>query len=84
MNDRQVAGLVKKAALAAGVRRDLTEAERAEKISGHSLRAGLASSVEVDEPYVQKRLGHAGAEMTSKYQSRRDRFQINLTKASGL
>ena len=84
LNDRQVARLVKAAALAAGVRGDLSEAERAEKFSGHSLRAGLASSAEVDERYVQKQLGHASAEMTRKYQRRRDRFRVNLTKASGL
>lgn len=52
--------------------------------AGHSLRSGLASSAEVDERYVQKQLGHASAEMTRKYQRRRDRFRINLTKASGL
>ncbi|ANP89255.1 site-specific integrase [Rhizobium leguminosarum] len=82
--DQEVARLVKKVALAAGVRPDLTEAERAEKFSGHSLRAGLASSAEVDERYVQNQLGHASAEMTRKYQRRRDRFRVNLTKASGL
>lgn len=84
LNDREVARLVKKAALAAGVRGDLSEGERALKFSGHSLRAGLASSAEVDERYVQKQLGHASAEMTRKYQRRRDRFRVNLTKASGL
>ncbi|AYG61793.1 site-specific integrase [Rhizobium jaguaris] len=84
LNDREVARLVKKTALAAGVRGDLSEPERAEKFSGHSLRAGLASSAEVDERYVQKQLGHASAEMTRKYQRRRDRFRVNLTKASGL
>jgi hypothetical protein len=45
--------------------------------------SGLASSAEVDERYVQKQLGHASAEMTRKYQRRRDRFRINLTKAAG-
>ncbi|AUX78673.1 site-specific integrase [Sinorhizobium fredii] len=84
LNDREVARLVKRAALAAGIRGDLSEGERAEKFSGHSLRAGLASSAEVDERYVQKQLGHASAEMTRKYQRRRDRFRVNLTKASGL
>ena len=54
------------------------------KFSGHSLRAGLASSAEVDERYVQKQLGHASAEMTRRYQRRRDRFRVNLTKAAGL
>jgi len=84
LNDREVARLVKAAALAAGVRGDLSEGERAAKFSGHSLRAGLASSAEVDERYVQKQLGHASAEMTRKYQRRRDRFRVNLTKAAGL
>jgi integrase len=84
LNDQEVARLVKRAALAAGVRGDLSEGERGQKFSGHSLRAGLASSAEVDERYVQKHLGHASAEMTRKYQRRRDRFRVNLTKASGL
>ena len=39
---------------------------------------------EIDERYVQKQLGHASAEMTRRYQRRRDRFRVNLTKASGL
>jgi integrase len=82
--DRHVARLVKRAALAAGVRGDLTEGERQKKFAGHSLRAGLASSAEVDERYVQKQLGHASAEMTRRYQRRRDRFRVNLTKAAGL
>jgi integrase len=84
LNDREVARLVKRAALAAGVRGDLGEAERREKFAGHSLRAGLASSAEVEERHVQKQLGHASAEMTRRYQRRRDRFRINLTKAAGL
>ncbi|PDT44420.1 integrase [Sinorhizobium fredii] len=84
LNDKEVARLVKAAALAAGVRGDLSEGERAAKFSGHSLRAGLASSAEVDERHVQKQLGHASAEMTRKYQRRRDRFRVNLTKAAGL
>lgn len=84
LNDKEVARLVKRTAMAAGVRGDLSEIERAFKFSGHSLRAGLASSAEVDERYVQKQLGHASAEMTRRYQRRRDRFRINLTKAAGL
>jgi integrase len=84
LNDRHVARLVKRTALAAGVRGDLAEGERVEKFSGHSLRAGLASSAEVDERFVQKQLGHASAEMTRRYQRRRDRFRVNLTKAAGL
>jgi len=84
LNDQEVARLVKKTALAAGVRGDLSETERGGKFAGHSLRAGLASSAEVDERHVQKQLGHASAEMTRKYQRRRDRFRVNLTKAAGL
>ena len=84
LHDQEVARLVKRAALAAGMRGDLAEGERAKLFAGHSLRAGLASSAEVDERYVQKQLGHASAEMTRKYQRRRDRFRINLTKAAGL
>jgi integrase len=84
LTDKHVARLVKATALAAGVRGDLSEGERAQKFSGHSLRAGLASSAEVDERYVQKQLGHASAEMTRRYQRRRDRFRVNLTKAAGL
>ena len=68
--------------MAAGVRGDLSEIERALKFSGHSLRAGLASSAEVEERYVQKQLGYASAEMTRGYQRRRDRFRINLTNTA--
>ena len=84
LNDQEVARLVKRAVLAAGVRGDLPESRRKQLFAGHSLRAGLASSAEVDERYVQKQLGHSSAEMTRKYQRRRDRFRINLTKAAGL
>lgn len=84
LNDQEVARLVKRTALAAGVRGDLPEGERGMIFAGHSLRAGLASSAEVDERFVQKQLGHSSAEMTRKYQRRRDRFRVNLTKASGL
>ncbi len=84
LTDKQVARLVKAVALAAGVRADLPEGDRKGKFAGHSLRAGLATSAEVDERYVQKQLGHASAEMTRGYQRRRDRFRVNLTKAAGL
>ena len=56
LTDREVARLVKKTALAAGMRADLTISERTAKYAGHSLRAGLASSAEVDERYVQNSL----------------------------
>lgn len=84
LSDKHVARLIKQTVLAAGIRSELPEKERLALFSGHSLRAGLASSAEVDERYVQKHLGHASAEMTRRYQRRRDRFRVNLTKAAGL
>ena len=84
LSDKHVARLIKTCVREAGIRPDLPEAERVGLYSGHSLRAGLASSAEVDERYVQKQLGHASAEMTRRYQRRRDRFRVNLTKAAGL
>ena len=84
LNDKHVARLIKRTVLDAGIRSDLPEKDRLALFSGHSLRAGLASSAEVDERYVQKQLGHASAEMTRRYHRRRDRFRVNLTKAAGL
>ena len=84
LNDKHVARLIKRCVLDAGLRADMPETERIALFSGHSLRAGLASSAEIDERYVQKHLGHASAEMTRRYQRRRDRFRVNLTKAAGL
>jgi integrase len=84
LNDKHVARLIKSTILKSGIRSDLPEKERLALFSGHSLRAGLASSAEVDERDVQKHLGHASAEMTRRYQRRRDRFRVNLTKAAGL
>lgn len=84
LNDKHVARLIKRTVLDTSIRSELPEKERLALFSGHSLRAGLASSAEVDERYVQKQLGHASAEMTRRYQRRRDRFRVNLTKAAGL
>jgi integrase len=84
LSDKHVSRLIKQTVENAGLRPELSKAERLRLFSGHSLRAGLASSAEVDERYVQKHLGHASAEMTRRYQRRRDRFRINLTKAAGL
>lgn len=84
LSDKHVARLIKRTMLEAGVRPDLPDAERVKLFSGHSLRSGLASYADVDERYVQKQLGHTSPEMTRKYQRRRDRFRVNLTKAVGL
>ena len=84
LSDKHVARLIKKTVRDAGIRSELPEKERVSLFSGHSLRAGLASSADVDERYVQKQLGHASPEMTRRYQRRRDRFRVNLTKAAGL
>jgi len=84
LSDKHVARLIKKTVLAAGIRADLPQAERLKLFSGHSLRAGLATSANVDERYIQKQLGHASPEMTRRYQRNRDRFRVNLTKAAGL
>lgn len=84
LNDKHVARLIKSTVLKSGIRSELSKKDRLALFSGHSLRAGLASSAEVDERYVQKQLGHASAEMTRRYQRRRDRFRVNLTKAAGL
>jgi integrase len=84
LTDKHVARLVQKTALAAGIRGELTEGERRLAFGGHSLRAGLASSAQIEEAHVQKHLGHASPEMTRRYQRKRDRFRVNLTKAAGL
>ena len=84
LSDKHVARLIKQTVEDAGLHPELSKSERLRLYSGHSLRAGLASSAEVDERHVQKHLGHASAEMTRRYQRRRDRFRVNLTKAAGL
>ena len=84
LSDRHVAELVRRTALAAGIRPDLPERERAALFSGHSLRAGLATAARADEAAVQAHLGHASADMTRRYQRDRDRWRVNLTKAAGL
>ncbi|MEW7009900.1 tyrosine-type recombinase/integrase [Lentilitoribacter sp. EG35] len=84
LNDKHISRLIKKCVAETGIGPGKGDAERVLCFSGHSLRAGLASSAEVDERYVQRHLGHASAEMTRQYQRRRDRFRVNLTKAAGL
>lgn len=82
LSDKHVARLIKRTMLEACLRPDLPDADRVKLFSGHSLRAGLASYAEVDERHVQKQLGHAAP--PRRYQRRRDRFRVNLTKAAGL
>ena len=48
LSDRHVVRLIKQTVLAAGLRSDLPDAERVALYSGHSLRAGLASSAAAD------------------------------------
>jgi len=84
MNDRHVARLVQTVALATGVRGDLTEGQREHAFAGHSLRAGFAASVEVDEAHVPQQLDHASPEMTRRSGPQRDRSRVNLTKTPGL
>jgi integrase len=84
LQDKHVARLVKTCVQRAGLRPDLPEAARLALYSGHSLRAGLATSAEAEERHIQSHLGHASAEMTRRYQRRRDRFRVNLTQAAGL
>lgn len=84
LRDAAVADLVKRLALAAGLGEHLSEKARKKAFAGHSLRAGFASSAEIDEAFVQKHLGHATAEMTRRYKRHRDRFRTNLTQAAGL
>ena len=49
LNDQVVARLGQERGLGRRRSRDLSETERGQKLSGHSLRAGLASSAEVDK-----------------------------------
>jgi integrase len=84
LTDKHVARLVKTTALAAGVRADLPEGERRLRFAGHLLRAGLATAAKAGERHVQKQLGHSTAEMTRRYQRRRNRFRVNLTKTAEL
>jgi hypothetical protein len=84
LNHQEVARLVKCTALAAGVRGDLSEGERGQKFSGHFLRAGLAPRRRLTSAMCKKQRGHTTAGMTRKYQRRRDRVRVNITKARGL
>ena len=62
----------------------LTETARGYARAARSDNTALASSAQIEEAHVQKHLGHASAEMTRRYQRKRDRFRVNLTKSAGL
>jgi integrase len=49
LNDNHIMRLVKRTALATGVRGDLSEADGRRKFTGHSLHADLATSANADE-----------------------------------
>lgn len=83
LRGHHVARLVKATALAAGVRADVPEGERAAMFAGHSLRAGFGSSG-IDEKRTQEQFGHASVQMTRRYNRRRERFAVNMTKVAGL
>jgi integrase len=84
LNGNHIMRLVKRTALAAGVRGDLSEADGRRKFTGHSLHADLATSGNADECQIQQQLGHAIVTMRRRYQPKRARFRLNLTKAAGL
>ena len=83
LGGHHVARLVKATALAAGVGADAAEGERAAMFAGHSLRAGFGSSG-IDEKHTQEQFGHASVQMTRRYNRRRERFAVNMTKVAGL
>ena len=84
LSDKHVARLVKHLVAVAGIGGDLPEAERLAAFSGHSLRVGLASSVDPDNRHLQKHLGHASPQMTALYRRNRTPFRVNMSKAAGL
>ncbi|MGQ3121235.1 MAG: tyrosine-type recombinase/integrase [Aliihoeflea sp.] len=83
LRGQHVARLVKATALAAGVRADAAEGDREAMFAGHSLRAGFGSSG-IDEKHTQQQFGHATVQMTRRYNRRRERFAVNMTKIAGL
>ena len=84
LRDKRVARLIKVTVLGNGIGTNLPEKDRLALFSGHSLRAGIASSAEIDARRVHKHLGCSSAEMTRRYQRRKDCFRVDLTKGAGL
>lgn len=79
LNDQEVARLVKRAALAAGERGGLSRGERGQRFF---LAIRCARPRPRSRALCAKSSCHASAEMTRKYQRRRDWFRV-LTMASG-
>lgn len=84
LGDVIVAKLVKEAALAAGIYDGFSDAERKVGVSGHSLRAGLASSADAREAHVRKQLGHKQVQSTRIYRRRKRTQAPNFSKLLGL
>ena len=55
LSDKHIARLIKQCVEDTGLRPELSKANRLRLFSGHILRAGLASSAQVDERYIQNR-----------------------------
>ena len=83
LNDRHVARLVKRLAVRGRARQSL-QTRAAGEIRRALASRGLGLVGRDRRTLVQKHLGHASAEMTRRYQRRRDRFRVNMTKAAGL
>jgi integrase len=84
LSDKHVARVIQNTADAAGIRPDLTGAQRRLAFGGHSLRSGLASASCADPVAVQRQLGHANINTTIGYIQLEERFRFNFTKAAGL
>lgn len=61
----------------------LNDQEVARLVKNTALATGVRGNLSEAER-GEKFAGHASAEMTRRYQRRRDRFRVNLTKAAGL
>jgi integrase len=66
-------------------RRPHSRRNTTEVLGAFATRAGLATSVpEALGTKVQRQMGHATPQMTQRYRRRRERWDVNFTKAAGL
>jgi integrase len=85
LTDKQAARLVRRAALAADACASISpKASVRRNFPGIRCAAASPPRPRSNERYVQKQLGHTSAEMTRRYQRRRERSRVNLAKAIGL